>query len=194
MQKSFLVLFVVLLTGSCSVLSELGSLTKCEFSFRSVQDPRLCGVEIADKRTFSDFSFMEAQEITMSVIKGSLPFDLIANVEVRNPGPSMAAVSSIQWIAIIDDMEAARGMVNERVEVAPNGGRALVPVYIQTDIIDFLEGSNPQTMLNFILNLLNAGNQPTRVTLKIKPSIMIGQQTIAYPRFFTLTEEFSSGN
>jgi hypothetical protein len=194
MRKLFLVLSIVLLTGGCSVLSELNSFTKCEFSFRSVQDPRLSGIEIADKRTFSDFSFKEGQEITISVLKGSLPFEIIANVEVRNPGPSMAAVSSIQWIAFIDDMEAAQGMVNDRVEVSPNGGRAIVPVFIQTDIIDFLEGSNPQTMLNFILNLLNAGDQPTRVTLKIKPSIMIGQQTIAYPRFFTLTEEFSSGN
>jgi len=182
------------MAGGCSVISELTAFEKCEFSFRSVQDPRVCDIGIADKHSFSDFSFREGQEITLSLLKGSLPCEIIANVEVRNPGSTMAAVSSIQWIALIDDMEVAQGMVEERVEVAPNGGKALVPILVQTDLVDFMEGSNPQTMLNLILNFLHAGDQPTRVSLKIKPSIMIGQQTMAYPRFFTLTEEFSSGD
>jgi len=194
MQKWGMFLSVLLLTGGCSALSELASFRKCEFSFRSVQDPLLCDISIADKHAFSDFSFKEGQIITLSVLRGSLPFEITANVEVQNPGPGMAAVNSIQWIASIDDMEVAQGTVNDRVEVPPNGGRVLVPILIQTDLIDFLEGSNPQTMLNFTLNLLNAGDQPTQVSLKIKPSILVGEQTITYPRYFTLTEEFSSGN
>jgi hypothetical protein len=189
-----ILLIVLFLAGGCSVISELTALQKCEFSFRSVQDPRVCDIEIGDKHSFSDFSFREGQEITLNILKGSLPFEIIANVEVKNPGSTMAAVSSVQWIALIDDMEVAQGMVEDRVEVAPNGGRAIVPILVQTDLIDFLEGSNPQTMLNFILNLLHMGDQPTRVSLKIKPSIMIGQKTIVYPRFFNLTEEFKSGD
>ena len=57
-----------------------------------------------------------------------------------------------------------------------------------------MEGDNPQTMLNFALNLVDAGNQPTRLSMKIKPSVIIGGQSVNYPGYFTITKEFSSGN
>ena len=49
-------------------------------------------------------------------------------------------------------------------------------------------------MLNFALNLINAGDQASQVTLKIKPSVLIGTQEIQYPDYFNITKEFSSGN
>ena len=53
---------------------------------------------------------------------------------------------------------------------------------IQTDLFDYLEGDNPRTMLNFALNLVDAGNQPTRLSMKIKPSVMIGAQSCLLSR------------
>jgi len=190
---SFLVPVLLLATG-CSVISELTAFKKCEFSFRSLQDPRLCGIDMSDKRSFSDFSLWDGQLIATNLIKGSMPFEITVNVEVYNPGPAKAEVSSIRWIAFIDETEAAQGVVNKRVEVAPGGGRALVPIPVQTDLFKFLEGDNPRTMFNFALNLLDAGDQPTRLSMKIRPSVMIGRQVVEYPGYFTITEEFRSGD
>ncbi len=185
---------MIMLAGGCSVISELTAFKKCEFSFHSIQDPSLSGIEISDKRAFSDFSLREGQKITLDLLNGKLPLEITVNVEARNPGPGKAAVSSIQWIALIDQMEIGRGTLNNPVEVPPNGGRAIIPLRIHTDLFNYLEGENPRTMFNFALNLVNAGDQPTRLSLKIKPSVLIGQQSVAYPGYITLTEEFSSGD
>jgi LEA14-like dessication related protein len=149
---------------------------------------------VSQKRSWSDFSFLEGQLIAGNLLKSTLPFKVTANVEVRNPGTSAAAVNSIQWIAFVDDVQVAQGTVNDRVDIPPAGGRVLVPVMLHADLIDLLEGNNPSTMLNFALNLVNSGDKPSQLSLKIKPSVLVGSQSIRYPGYFTITKEFSSGD
>jgi hypothetical protein len=194
MRRFASLIFVLLLAGGCSIISEITAFKKCEFSFHSAQHPRVCGIDLSEKRSYADFNIRDGQLIAVNLMRGTLPFEITANVEVYNPGPNLAAVSSIQWIAFIDDIQVAQGVVNDRVEVPPSGGKALVPIEIETDLFQYLEGDSPRTMLNFALNLVDAGNQPTRLSMKIKPSVLIGGQTIHSPGYFTITEEFTSGN
>ena len=95
----------------CSILSELTAFTKCEFSFHSAQDPSVCGIDISNRHSFSDFSFVDGQIIAGNILKGTLPFSITANVEVMNPGATTAAVNAIEWIAYIDDIQVAQGAV-----------------------------------------------------------------------------------
>ena len=194
MRKLLILTLVIILVPGCALLTELTALTKCEFSFHSAQDPSVCGVDVSTKRSFSDFRFVDGQIIAANILKATLPFTITANVEVKNPGTMTAAVNAIEWIAFIDDVQVAQGVVNERIEVAPSGGRSIIPVIIRTDLFDYLEGDNPRTMINFALNLVDAGNQPTRLSMKIKPSVLIGGQSVYYPGFFTISKEFRSGN
>jgi len=183
-----------LLLGGCSVISELSAFTKCEFRFHSVQEPVICGVDVSQKRSLSDFSFLEGQAMASQILNKSFPFDITINVEVRNPGTTLAAVNSIQWIAFLDELQVAQGTVEHRVEVPPSGGLNMIPVRIHTDLIDYLEGDNPRAMLNFALNMINASDQGSQVTMKIKPSIMIGSRSVQYPDYFVITKDFKSGN
>lgn len=194
MKKILLFGVLIFLLNGCSILSELAAFTKCEFKLHSLQEPALCRIDISYKSSWSDFSFIEGQAIAVQLLKKSLPFEITVNIEVRNPGASVAAVNSIQWIAFIDDLQVAQGTVHERVEVPPSGGVNKIPVRVQADLIDYLEGDNPRTMLNFALNLVNAGDQASQVTMKIKPSVLIGSQSIQYPDYFIITKEFKSGN
>lgn len=194
MRKLIIFSSTILLVSGCAILSELTALTKCEFSFHSAQNPSVCGIDISGRHSYSDFSFLDGQIIASNILKGTLPFAITVNVEVTNPGAVTAAVNSIEWIAFIDDIKVATGVVSEKIEVAPGGGRSIIPIGIRTDLFDYLEGDSPRTMLNFALNLMDAGGQPTRLSMKIKPSVLIGGQSLNYPGFFTITKEFSSGN
>ena len=194
MKRLLIFTSIILLLNGCSILSELTALTKCEFSFHSAQNPSVCGIEVNNKHSFSDFNLLDGQAILRNLLKETLPFGITANVEVKNPGVNTAAVNSIQWIAFIDDVQVAMGTVSDRVEIAPGGGTSMIPIRIQADLFDYLKGDNPRTMLNFALNLVDAGNQPTRLSLKIKPSVLIAGQSVLYPGYFTIHKEFSSGN
>lgn len=137
---------------------------------------------------------MDGQAILGNLLRETLPFKITANVEVKNPGATTAAVNSIQWIAFIDDVQVAQGTITDRVEIASGGGTSIIPIVVQADLFDYLKGDNPRTMLNFALNLADAGNQPTRLSMKIKPSVLMGGQSVIYPGYFTISKEFSSGN
>lgn len=193
-MRKFLVFTTILLVLSgCSALSELSAFKKCEFRLYSFQDPAVCGIDISTLTSWSDFSFMDGQVIAANLLRGVLPFDITVNVEVRNPGTTPAAVNSIEWLAFIDELEVAGGVVDRRIEVPASGGLAIVPVKIHADLMEYLEGDNPQAMMNFAMNLLGAGDQPSQISMKIKPSVLIGGQSIPYPGFFTINHEFSSG-
>jgi len=189
-----MLLFILPALSGCSILSEITAFTRCEFSFHSAADPSLSGINISNKQSFQDFRLMDGQVLLSNIARGTLPFSVIANVEVRNPGTTTAAVNAIDWIAFIDDVQVAEGTVSDRVVVAPGGGKSIIPIQIRTDLFRYLEGDNARTMLNFALNLVDAGGQPTRLSMKIKPSVMVGSQSIYYPGYFTIDRVFTSGN
>lgn len=193
MRKIFLLPLLLLLLQSCSVFSELTAFKKCEFRLYSIQDPAICGLDLSDRRSPSDFTFLDGQMIAANLLRGTLPFEVTVNMEVKNPGTTTAAVNSIEWVAYIDELEVAAGQVERRIEVPPSGGLAIVPVKIQADLIDYMEGNNPKTMMNFALNLVGNSDQPSNLSMKIKPSLLVGGQTIQYPGFFTVDHEFSAG-
>ena len=193
MRQLLILISLIVFIPGCAILTELTALTKCEFSFHSARHPVLSGVDVSTKSSFSDFSFIEGQTILGNMLKRTLPFAITANVEVKNPGTVTAAVNAIEWITYIDDIEVATGVVSDRIQVAP-GETSIIPIRIQTDLFQYLEGDKPRTMLNFALNLVDAGGQPTRLSMQIKPSVVLGGQTLYYPGYFTIEKEFSSGN
>ena len=193
MKKIITVVILFVSLTSCSILSELTSLTKCEFSFHSAQDPVVAGIDVMRVQSYTDLTFMDGQRIVSNILQKILPFGVTANIEIRNPGPVTAAITKLEWIAFIDEVQIATGSVNERVEILGNG-TAIVPIRIESDLFNYLVGDNPKTMLNFGLNLIDAGGQPTRLKLKIKPSVNIGTTIFPSPNYFTISKEFSSGN
>ena len=45
-------------------------------------------------------------------------------------------------------------------------------------------------MLNLALNVAGQGAKPTRILLKVKPSLMIGNSSIAIPGYISVQTEF----
>ena len=196
MKKIISLIILSALLTSCSVLEEIlsmAAITKCEFSFHSAQDPVISGIDVARIQSFTDLTFLDGQKVVANILQKQLPFGITANVEMKNPGTIVAAVNYIDWIAFIDDIQITTGRIERRDEIKHNRGTALVPVRIETDLFEYLQGDRPRTMLNFGLNLIDAGGQPTRLSLKVKPSVKIGSTIVTSPEYFTITKEFSSG-
>ena len=191
---SALLITMMLLSG-CEILEQaqqMANLTKCEFRLNSVDQLRLAGVNIQQVRQLSDLNFMDAAKITAAAAGGTLPLNFTLNVEVKNPNPAAAGLNRLDWILLIDDIEMTTGVNNQRVQVAANGGTAIIPLTIGIDLRQALQGKSADAIANFGLNLAGAGNRPTRITLKAKPTIMVGSQTISYPGYLTVQNEFTS--
>ncbi len=186
-------LLIVILMNSCSFLKEVTTLSKCEFRVTTLDKPELAGVDISNVSSFGAIPFTDMALITTSILRSELPLSFTLNVEAKNPNPATAAMNKLEYIAFIDDVEIAAGTLNQRIEIPSNGGIATIPLYLETDIIDLLKKDSRQALVNFGLNLADAGNRPTRVSIKIKPTIIVGVMEIEYPGYFKLKYDFASG-
>ncbi len=189
-----MILLAAISENSCNFLKEISTLGKCEFRVTTLEDPEIAGVDISQIRSFTDLNFVDMGIISSSFLRGDLPLSFTLNVEVRNPNPAMAALNGLEYLAFIDDVEVARGQLDRRIEIPANGGITTIPLRLNTDLIEILKKDSRQALVNFGLNLADAGNRPTRVSIKIKPSILVGAMEINYPGYFILEHDFTSGD
>jgi len=189
-----MILLAAISENSCNFLKEISTLGKCEFRVTTLEDPEIAGVDISQIRSFTDLNFVDMGIISSSFLRGDLPLSFTLNVEVRNPNPAMAALNGLEYLAFIDDVEVARGQLDRRIEIPANGGITTIPLRLSTDLIDILKKDSRQALVNFGLNLADAGNRPTRVSIKVKPTILVGAMEINYPGYFTLKHDFTSGD
>lgn len=200
MKSRFRFLTVFLVAGmiftACDVLNQvqqMATLAKCEFRLSSVDQLRLAGVNIQQVKQLSDLKVTDAAKITTAAISGgSLPLNFTLNVEAKNPNSAIAGLNRLEWTLLIDDIEMVSGVNDNRVQIPANGGTAVIPLTIGVDLKQALKGKSADAIANFGLNLAGAGNKPTRITLKAKPYISVGSQTIAYPGYLTVQNEFTS--
>lgn len=198
MKKKFIFsLFITTLIfmGGCDILEQAGqmaSLAKCEFRLKNVDQLRLAGVNIQQVNKLSDLSFMDAAKITAAATGGNLPLNFTLNVETKNPNTSIAGLNRLDWILLIDDIEMVRGVNEQNIQIPANGGTSIIPLTIGINLKEALKGKSADAIANFGLNLAGAGNKPSRITLKARPSIMVGGRSIAYPGYLTVENEFTS--
>jgi len=186
------VVLVALLFNSCAQLKELVNFSKCDFKMGTLENTLLAGINVQQITSITDLTLMQAAKVTKSVTERKLPLSFTVNVDVRNPNTQIAAMNKMEWIAFIDDVQIATGILNDRIEVAANNGVAKVPINIAIDLFEVFGKDKGSSIVNFGLNLAGAGNQPSRVSLKIKPTILIANFPVTYPDYFTVSKEFSA--
>lgn len=194
MKKRFLVfLLPVLMLSGCSILdqvSQMAALSECEFRLDGVSNVTVLGIRMDNKEDISDFSFTDLAKLTAAVSGGSLPLAMVLDVEVKNPNTQTAAMSRLDWQIYVDGEHMLDGVVNERVTIPANGGKATVPFNASIDLKDILQGNGLDAAINLAMNLSGHGSEPSKLKLKVKPTILVAGRTIAYPGYITVEEEF----
>lgn len=187
----FVLMMIVI--PSCDVLKQaeqMANLVNCKFRIQSVQNLNLAGINVQQIKSISDLSLMDAQKLLTAVATGSFPLSMTLNVDAKNPNASSAGMNKLDWILLIDNIEMVRGLLNQRVVIPGNNGTATIPMQLSVDLKKVLKGRSADAIVNFGLNLAGVGNKPTRITLKLKPTITIGQTDLRYPDYITVGTEY----
>lgn len=195
-NRLLVILILTVVLAGCSIFeqaSEMSRISRCEFRVFSVKDIDLAGIDIDNKDSFNDFSIFDIATISTVIATGKLPLSFVVNLQIRNPNPQKAALNKMEWILLIDGNEMLNGVLNQRYEIAGGGGMTTIPVNASIDLLSALGGKNLESLANFGLNLAGTGSKPTRITMKIKPSIIINSKSIDYPGYITINSEYSSG-
>lgn len=185
-------LCVVVAFGGCKSMRELKNLTKCQFRIATVKGITLAGVNIQTVRRFSDLKVGDATRVGAALASGNLPLAMTVNLEVKNPNKQLAAMNRVEWVAMIDQYDILNGIVGNRVEVEPNGGVATIPITVSTNLRSVLKTLGKTELLDFGMGLTDQSDRPSRVALKLKPTIMVGKHPLEYPGWLTVKREFTS--
>ena len=186
---------IVFMLSGCDVLNQItqmATFSKCEFKTANVENLTMGGVDVQNVKTLSDVNFLTIGGLLKTLATGKLPLNFTVNLEAKIPNTTLAAMNKIEWIVEIDSVEFTRGVINERIEIQPNG-TSLVPINVQSDLLEIAKGKTGKSALNLGLNLAGVDGTPTtRLTIKIKPTIMIGSFPMEYPGYIKVSKEFGS--
>jgi hypothetical protein len=195
LKRIILFLPIVFVTTNCSVVQQgqqMATLARCEFRIESVTSLKLSGIDVQAKKSISDLTIMDAQQLMRSVTGSTFPLTFTLNVSARNPNSNTAGMNRLQWILYIDDIQMTTGSVDQPVSIPANNGTAVIPVAMNLDLKKILQGRSLDAIVNFGLNLAGTGNKPTRFIIKLKPTIMIGNSAVVYPGYITVRTEYVS--
>jgi len=189
-----LFLFFTFIFTSCNVMrqaKEMKMLSKCEFRINSVTDIYLDGINVSRIQKISAIMPMDMLRLTNAVLNNELPLNFNLNLEVKNPNEQAASLNRLEWILFIDGLQMLQGTISEKFIILA-GETGMLPVQIGLNLAEVLSDERSDKLIDFGLGLAEDTGETTRVTLKLKPSIMVGQRNIMYPGWIEVRNEFTA--
>jgi hypothetical protein len=181
---------VILLSGCAEVMQQvqqMATLTKCQFRLISVERTTLAGIPLQGDAKIGLPNLLKLERAYSS---GTLPLDFTLNVEVKNPNASAAGMSRLDWILFINGERMTTGVLERSISVAPNNGLGTLPIVMALDLKKVLSGKSLDALVDLARDVAGEGTNPTKVSLQVKPSIMVGGYSLQYPSYVTVTHDF----
>jgi len=175
--------------AGCTQLLELSRMRECTFKFKDVSNVRLSNINIQNVSSFSSLRFADAAKLLASYTSGNLPLTFTLNLEAKNPNTMKASMNGLEWIAIIDDIEIAKGNVSQNIVIPANNVATAIRISVSVNLLEVLSGKSKSAILDFGIGLAGAGNTNSRIKIKIKPNIKVGNAYLPMPGYITLTPE-----
>jgi hypothetical protein len=194
-----LALMPLLLTrcGVSRQITEAKALGDCRYSIKSADSISLAGYDIRqfrDMRSINDFNPVKFPRIAAGLLTQNVPLDARVNLGVTNPTNRKAAINQLEYRILLAGQELFNGFINQRIEVAPGGGQTVVPIRINANAFQLLSDAKTRdAFTQFISNLAGTENtKASRVTIKIKPTLDLGNKAVNYPGYITIEQDVTN--
>jgi LEA14-like dessication related protein len=193
MKKIKLLLGIVLCTAliSCNEIKGILQMINCTYNLDSVVKPTIAGVSLSSITNPSQLNVMDVAKIALAFSKKNFPISLTVDVKATNPGNVEAKIQQLDWAMDLEQNEILHGSINQIISVPASGGSALIPFTVTTDLLQLFSSETKDNLLNLALNIANVGDSSSKVSLRVRPTIVIGGQPLS-TGFITLSKTVSS--
>lgn len=176
----------LVLVGGCATLQQLAALRSVDFALDRVAQLSLAGIELDQKRSYSDLGITDVARLTLALSRNELPlsFDLLVRGENPASNGTDARLMRFAWTLLLEDRETISGVFEDEVVFAP-GTPTTFPLTIQLDLLEFFEGS-ARDLGELALSLAGEGGSPKNVALRAVPTISTALGPIQYPGTITI--------
>lgn len=187
-----LVLFSVSGCGINKQAQQIKALEKCTYRITSAEQVTIGGADVKKMINDGDINIASLPGLALGLLRKDVPLRARLNLEVKNPTGNDAAINEFEYKILINSQELANGFVNQQVNVGA-GQSSLVPVDMEVNVYPFVSNSKVMGEISdFIKSGKGGPEKKGMLTLKIRPSIKVGNSLIKYPGFITIDKEVSS--
>ncbi|MBI5474963.1 MAG: hypothetical protein HY961_21690 [Ignavibacteriae bacterium] len=174
---------------SCSALKDfsktLTNLSRTKFKLDSVNGFQLAGVPLENK---TSLNIMDGAKLLAAFSRNELPATFTLNVAALNPNDgtggtqqASATLTSLSWTLILDTTLTIRGDISQPIVIPGTGQQTFIPLQMNLDLMKFFRDKGYESIVNLALAIGGANKSPSRITLRIKPTVQTDFGPISYP-------------
>ena len=198
MKKSLILVLLVLplFFSQCSVnqqISQAKTLGDCKYNIVSADSVLLAGTDVRQ------FQFSKLEDLTRypklaaGLLLRNVPLSARINLGIRNPTAKVAGINQLEYKILLAGQELFNGFLDQRIEIPP-GGTMTIPVRLTTNAYQLItDGTTRDAFVQLVQNLGGAANtQPSKLTVKLKPTLALGNKAVNYPGYITIEQEITN--
>ena len=184
-------LIVLFQLQSCDVAKQLVgtyALTQCKYDYNSIAGLTLAGINLQNVSSLSSLNVANVTNLlaAFSSPSGSLPLNFTLNLDVSNSGVQTAILNGANYILEIDGLEMTQGLFNQQLQVQ-SGGKSTLPIAMAFDLKKVMSGQSLDAIKNLAFNFAGIGSASSKVTVKLKPSFVIGGSVVSLPDYIPIS-------
>ena len=191
MKRIIALVGILVVMSSCDVAQQLlgtYQLTQCKYDFNSIAGLTLAGINLQNANSLASLNPTNVLALTSAFSNkgGSLPLNFTLNLNVTNPGVQTALLNGLGYILEIDGRKMTTGTLKQKLQI-DGGQKAVLPIQMAFDLKQVLSGESLEAIKNLAFNFAGIGGGASDVTVRLKPSFLIGNQTIESPNYIPVS-------
>jgi LEA14-like dessication related protein len=195
MKTSLLYFFLLISISSCTInkqIKEIKTLAKCEFEVYSLNNLDIAGTDVIKIIQTGEINLMSMPSLALGLLNRNVPLNVNFTLGIKNPTSDMAAINEFDYQLFINQQELVEGKMDQQIEI-PAGENTLVPLEFSFNIYKFLSNDSIRNDIQeFIRASENSELKDAQLTIKIRPSVLIGNTLIKYPNFITIEKTLNN--
>ena len=185
-----------LLFNQCSVnqqISQAKALGNCRYNLASADSIYLAGIDVREFRKMEDLNIARFPRLATGLLTRNVPLDARVNLDITNPTGKLAGINQLEYKVLLTGQELFNGFLNQRIEVQP-GGTTRVPIRLTTNAYQLItDAKTRDAFTQLVQNMSGKSNtQPSKLTIRIKPTLSLGNKSINYPGYITIDQEVTN--
>ncbi|MBC5994322.1 hypothetical protein [Pontibacter cellulosilyticus] len=191
MQKNIaiLLLLTLLFSFGCKQASDLKAFTEAKYNLQEMQDLKLNGIDVMQKRNPSDFTTREGDSILASITDNTLQASTTLYLQVQMLEPEVAremTITKLKWQLLVDGEATLAGQIDEPLEL--QNGLNELPISTVVQMTE-KEGMRNYEGLSKLMTLLSQKKDLRQnLTLQIKPTVQTPIGAIEVPEYITVSD------
>lgn len=196
MKKLLFCAFTAIIISGCGINKQIErakAFEKCRYEITSADSIYIADLDVRQVFNSKSFDIMKAPRLALALLRKDVPLEGRLNLQIKNPSSALAAINQFEYKILVKNHELASGLIDRIIEVQPNGGVTTVPIRISSNIYNLVSDSKTQREIADFFSGIADGNSEKKsiVTIKIKPTIGIGNKQIKYPGYITIDKEIT---